>query len=288
MKAALGYDQSRRASGTIKQSSGEDVRQIKYSQDDVDAIVGRVLTGKYSNRQSITMQKNENKQSSGKCKNCPPHYKPHVTGRCPATAKTCVVCKGKNHFAGSPVWPSKQSSVRAIETQPVRVYSYQNTGDSRDTMGYEDVVDIGLLHESRLEKTALIDVNNARIKLFVDSGCKKTLIPTTYYQSDIGKTRPSMIKLRPYGTDQYLGVKGEVPVTLRAASSVTIKTVVYIVEGHLAEPILGDEDPKALAILTINPDRKPTSEVAVGGITSNLKAAGISVKTTIETDSCTT
>ena len=284
MKAALGYEQSRRASGTIKQSSGEDVRQITYSQDDVDSIVARVLAGKYSKRQSVTMQKTENKQGSGKCRNCPPHYKPHITGRCPATGKTCVVCKGKNHFAGAPVCPSKQSSVRAVETQPERLYSYQNTGDCRDTMGYVEVVDIGLLHESRSENMALIDVNNARVKLFVDSGCKKTLIPTTYYQPEIGKTRPSMIKLRPYGTDQYLGVKGEVPVTLKAASGATIKTVVYIVEGHLAEPILGDEDAKALGILTINPNGKPTSEVAVACITSNLKAAGISVKTTIEAE----
>ena len=75
-------------------------------------------------------------------------------------------------------------------------------------MGYVEVVDIALLHESRSENMALIDVNNAQLKLFVDSGCKKTLIPTTYDQPEIGKTRPSMIKLRPYGTDQYLGVKG--------------------------------------------------------------------------------
>ena len=187
MKAALGYEQPRRASGTIKQSSGEDVRQITYSQDDVDSTMARVLAGKYSKRLSITMQK---KQGSGKCRNCPPHYKPHVTGRCPATGKTCVVCKGQNHFAGATVCPSKQSSVRAVETQPERLYSNQNTGDSRDTMRYVEVVDIGLLHEPRSENMALIDVNNARVKLFVDSGCKKTLIPTTYYQPEIVKTRP--------------------------------------------------------------------------------------------------
>ena len=71
---------------------------------------------------------------------------------------------------------------------------------------------------------------------------------------------------------------------LIAASGATIKTVVYIVEGHLAEPILGDEDAKALGILTINPNGKPTSEVAVAGITLNLRAAGSSVKTTIEAE----
>ena len=135
---------------------------------------------------------------------------------------------------------------------------------------------------ARSENMALIDVNNARVKLFVDSGCKKTLIPTTYYQPEIGKTRPSMIKLRLMA--QIRSVKGEVQVTLIAASGATIKTVVYIVEGHLAEHILGDEDAKALGILTLNPNGKPTSEVAVAGIRSNLRAAGISVKTTKEAE----
>ena len=72
--------------------------------------------------------------------------------------------------------------------------------------------------------------------------------------------------------------------TLLAASGATIKSVVYIVEGHLAEPILDDKNAKALGILTINPNGKPTSEVAVAGITSNLRVARISVKTTIEAE----
>ena len=142
---------------------GKTFRQITYSQDDVDCIVTRVLAGKYSNPQSMTMQKKKTNRGSGKCRNCPPHYKPHITGRCPATGKRCVVCKGKKHFAGAPVCPSKQSSVRALETQPEWLYSYQNTRDSRDTMEYVEVVDIGLLHESRSENMALIDVNNARV-----------------------------------------------------------------------------------------------------------------------------
>ena len=48
LKAALGYEQSRKSSGSFKQTSGEDVKRLEYSQDDVDAIVARVLAGKYS------------------------------------------------------------------------------------------------------------------------------------------------------------------------------------------------------------------------------------------------
>ena len=105
MQAALGYEQSRRASGSIKQTSGEEVRQVTYTQDDVDAIVAREMSGKYRSRSNTVPLKPDSKQGNNKCRNCPPHYKPHPPGRCPANGKTCVVCKGRNHFAGSPTCP---------------------------------------------------------------------------------------------------------------------------------------------------------------------------------------
>ena len=105
MQAALGYEQSRRASGSIKQTSGEEVRQVTYTQDDVDAIVARVMSGKYSSRSNTVPPKPDSKQGNNKCRNCPPHYKPHPPGKYPANGKMRVVCKGHNHFAGSPTCP---------------------------------------------------------------------------------------------------------------------------------------------------------------------------------------
>ena len=57
MQAALCYEQSRRASGSIKQISGEEVRQVTYTQDDVDAIVARVMSGKCSSRSNTVPPK---------------------------------------------------------------------------------------------------------------------------------------------------------------------------------------------------------------------------------------
>ncbi len=96
IKAALGYEQSRKASGTIH--STDEVRQLTHTQDEVDDIVARVIAGKYSARKPKGPGKNS---PTPKCPNCPPHYNPHQTNRCPAQGKTCVVCKKRNHFAGS-------------------------------------------------------------------------------------------------------------------------------------------------------------------------------------------
>ena len=93
-KAAQGYEQSRKNCGQMK-IPGEDTRCI-YTKDEVDQLIARVAAGKYSTSKAA------NKDSKpGKCPNCPTHYRPHEPSRCPARGKTCVVCKSKNHFAGS-------------------------------------------------------------------------------------------------------------------------------------------------------------------------------------------
>ena len=46
IKAALGYEQSRKASGTIRATAIDDVRQLTHTQEEVDNIVARVMAGK--------------------------------------------------------------------------------------------------------------------------------------------------------------------------------------------------------------------------------------------------
>ena len=51
-KAALGYEQSRKSSGTIKSSSGAAAADVRYTKEEVDDIVSRVMAGRYSVRKS--------------------------------------------------------------------------------------------------------------------------------------------------------------------------------------------------------------------------------------------
>ena len=50
IKAALGYEQSRKASGTI--NSTDEVRQLTHTQDEVDDIVARVIAGEIQSPQT--------------------------------------------------------------------------------------------------------------------------------------------------------------------------------------------------------------------------------------------
>ena len=290
MKVALGYELSRRASGTIKQTSGEDVRQVTYTQEDVDNIVARVTAGRYSNR-GPQPPKPSNPRIPNKCRSCPPHYKPHGSGKCPAVGKTCVVCRRKNHFAGSPACQVKDHTVvKALDLQHEEAYAYYEPVMGAEALGFVEVVDVSLVHDSHRENTITVRVNGIPLQLYVDSGCKKTLLPHDRYAEEFGPLLTSHIRLRPYGTTQYLAVKGELPVTLESTNGAQRRSTIYVVEGHLAEPLLGDEDAKALGILSINPGGLPNLQtmeatqpspqsVPVAGITSSLRAAGIVVKT---------
>ena len=98
----------------------------------------------------------------------------------------------------------------------------------------------------------------------------------------MGALQSASIKLRPYGTNQYLGLNGSLRARITCDKGASIDTEVYVVEGHLTEALLGDEDAKALGILRINPEGSTIaveSEEEVAGITSSLRNAGIQVET---------
>ena len=293
MKAALGYEQSRKASGTIKATSdspGGAVRHVTYTQDDVDNIVARVMAGKYSVRSPSHTQPETPRH---RCPNCPPHYNPHEQGKCPAKGKTCVVCKKKNHFAGSSTC-KMSGTVKAISTnsdQENVPYVF------KETVGWVEVVDINCLKSVGQDNSVNIKIKSTDLQLFVDSGCKKTLIPMDMYTPDMGHIQPTKVKFRPYGTTSMLMGKGEVYTTLESENGAHHQTTIYMVQGHLAEPLLGDSDAKALGILAINkkgyhkheyttppPQGNEDPDFAIAGITKDIRTNGITVNTQKEPD----
>ena len=260
VKAALGYEQSRKAHGTIKQegtSGAATNAEVRFTQEEVDQIVARVTAGKYSGR-------NPQGQKAGnwnQCPNCPPHYRPHREGKCPAVGKTCAACKRKDHFAKSRNCKAGQNSINKLEEY-----------------AFEEIQHIEVISKIEPETNhASIKINGIKTDMFVDSGCRKTLVPKDKYHRDMGQLQPSSIKLRPYGTQKCLEVLGEMNATLECIGGSTVKSTIYIVEGHLAQPLLGDTDAKAMGILQIDPNGKP--EETVAGITANLEKSNIRVET---------
>ena len=116
--------------------------------------------------------------------------------------------------------------------------------------GIESRVIEGKYSMRKLGKTKS-DINGSQLQLFVDSGCKKTLIPLHLYQTEMGPLQPTKTRFRAYGT-QTIQLHGEIATALQSENGARHTTTVYVVEGHQAEPLLEDSDAKALGTLAIN------------------------------------
>ena len=268
IKTALGYEQARKSSGAIKSETGEPVARI-------------ALRGRYSTNRGAAAGP---RPSSQKCKNCPPHYRPHPPGRCPARGKTCALCGEKNHFVGAVNCTKAQVRFTADEEDEA-VYKFEE--DEGNSVGR--VVEVGAIRPEHAN-VVQVSINGKGASFFVDSGCHKTLIPERNYHPSLGKLEASSVKLRPYGTVSLLQVKGEMRATLQSRNGARCHTTVYVIDGHLAEPLLGDEDAKALGILHIDAgggtvrEALPDADIdCVAGIVHSLEATGVKVEATRST-----
>ncbi|KAF0313759.1 hypothetical protein FJT64_015743 [Amphibalanus amphitrite] len=260
VKSALGYEQARKSSGAIQSEVGESVARV-------------ATRGRYSINQPTRTPSGQGGRGAGprvRCKNCPPHYRPHPPGRCPARGKTCALCGEKNHFVGAASCTKAQVRFTAEDDEE----AYRFEVDDKNSVGR--VVEVGMIQPGHTN-VVQVSVNGTATSFFVDSGCNKTLIPVSAYHASLGKLEASSVKLRPYGTATLLRVKGEMRATLQSRNGAQCHTTVYIIDGHLAEPLLGDADAKALGILHIDADgsaregEPPGHVVGVAGITQEFQ-----------------
>ncbi|KAF0296163.1 hypothetical protein FJT64_006315 [Amphibalanus amphitrite] len=260
VKSALGYEQARKSSSAIQSEVGESVARV-------------ATRGRYSINQSTRTPSGQGGRGAGprvRCKNCPPHYRPHPPGRCPARGKTCALCGEKNHFVGAASCTKAQVRFTAEDDEE----AYQFEVADKNSVGR--VVEVGMIQPGHAN-VVQVSVNGTATSFFVDSGCNKTLIPVSAYHASLGKLEASSVKLRPYGTATLLRVKGEMRATLQSRNGAQCHTTVYIIDGHLAEPLLGDADAKALGILHIDAGgsaregEPPGHVVGVAGITQEFQ-----------------
>ena len=91
------------------------------------------------------------------------------------------------------------------------------------------------------------------------------------------------MSFRPYGTKQLLSCHGAVSATISTTNGTKHNTTIYIVEGYLAEPLLGNDDAKNLGILVINKDGKKTSrQEEVRLVASDIRASGVTIAGDVE------
>jgi len=275
--AALGFEQSRKSAGAIKKELAqepEDCRRM-YTENQVEELVAKLQAGKFS------FQQHKSKSQDDKCPNCPPHYRPH-RGRCPALGKTCVKCKKKNHFSGSRACPST-GTVRNVNEE--ETYQFCDDGDV-NVMCIENIRHTQSPEIREKGTMVNLEINKQPVEMFVDSGCNRTLLPFKMYKPVMGPLEEANIQFRPYGTSIILKCHGSITATIQAQSGVKYITKVFVVDGHLAEPLLGRHDAMALGILKIDKEGKPPKQMdahSVNLVANHIRASGIDVRGDIET-----
>ena len=121
-----------------------------------------------------------------------------------------------------------------------------------------------------------LTINKCPVKMFVDSGCERTLLPWDMYTQDMGQLEEANVQFRPYGTETILKCHGAVSSSIEARSGCKQPTNVYVVEGHQAEPLLGRRDALALGIITFDKKgKRPEEQVKL--VANDLQSAGIKI-----------
>ena len=83
-----------------------------------------------------------------------------------------------------------------------------------------------------------------------------------------GRTK---LKFRPYGTNQYLPIRGRAADRLRAEAGAVIETEVYVNGDSSEDSLLGEKDAERLGIITLRPEGAST-EIEIRRIKQNTKA----------------
>ena len=263
----------REGSNTLKQDhkinrvSNQDFLRA-LSDDELDDMMQTLQVmkirkqGKYSQRSSKPPPK-------GDCLNCSTAHPP---GRCPARGKDCFTCGGTNHFSKSPACSQSKSvrfDLRRIETDTDS--SDEDTAygaTATDTIGRIQSTEWPGVASQRTHHLRLISTVNKvgqnsskwvdvivgghQLHLFTDTGSDFTIIPPELYHRDMGKVVAADTKLRAWGSNNNLDVKGMVRTNIQTMKGATTGTKIYIVDGFRPEPLLGDNDAQSLGFITFH------------------------------------
>ena len=219
------------------------VKKVKTAKDETD-VNKMKAAGRFSGRH------NKNKTECDRCKT------EHEPQRCPSNGKPCFSCGGKNHFAGSDACPNTKKDTDKPNATDVDESKKKNTASNST----KRIVTIKRLSEKH-QKWVEISINGINRNLFTDTGSEYTIIPPEIYDIKMGPLKKPDINLRAWGCTDNLNIQGMVEVELGNMKGARTSSKVYVVEGHEAEPLLGDKDAEELGFITFNKEgRAPTPE----------------------------
>ena len=234
------------------------VAQDSVTVDDVDKRIQQVMRiqkpGRYSNRQKRQNQR----PAPTSCTNCSAR---HIPGACKAQGKTCFACGESNHFEGSQICKGTPQSVSRVQETDQAAGSYTQTV-LRDWPGVKSdrsnvIQSISAVNKINDDSTGSskhvsVDIGGSLHRLQTDTGSDYTIIPPSSYSENMGEVVPADTNLRAWGSESNLKVCGMVNTLITTKKGARVRTNVYIVDGFLPEPVLGDREAERLGFVTFN------------------------------------
>lgn len=190
-------------------------------------------------------------QSQDKCDRCGyDRHKPYQT--CPAIGKTCVVCKGRDHFAKC-CGKQRKSKVHEINSEPAEEFyigSIEVSDSDQEILDIDEEVVHELQHSKLDEIWVKTEINRRAINIKSDTGAKINVMPEKLYKqlsSDLSRLKPTSVKAKAYG-GVSLSVVG------KDTLNVKYKDVVYPVEFFILKeygcPLLSCRQSLLMGVVT--------------------------------------
>ena len=215
---------------TMEISKGQMTRIKKEGEGATEELVQKLQSSNFP----------PNKKSSVKnLKNCHFCNKAHLFKKelCPAYGKTCNMCKGKNHFAGTKYC---RANIKLVT----------DTDDSHDLSDVEeDEIWLAAVGNGKPRATATLKVNEQSIKFQLDTGSDVNTICQRYVKKQQVKrtnqrlTMWNKTKLEPIG---------EVTLETLNPKTGTTHVVTFTVVPNSLSCLLGIETLKKLGFITLN------------------------------------
>ena len=279
INTATNMENAQNKNKQITNGNGEQVRCLPMVTSNTEYIPVSIPTAGPSQQ-----QKSYKRSGGKKCVYCTFVHRPSQT-KCPAEGKVCNNCKQTGHFKMSTLC-NKREQVRYLsaeeedDNQPMRSHrnevrriketpATQQESDQSTATGIEEfALESGSAESDESQGNTLDDENNVRrvgsrspncsiifndkvqIKLFPDTGGRKTLLNKKDWNQIKHITTPLITTktFHAYGTSAQLPILARAKVKLKAEYGKEHVTYVYIVDSSEVESLMGREDATALGI----------------------------------------
>ena len=212
---------------------------------------------KHGSGKSSGFQKKKKFESSSKtekksrpCWFCGGNY-PHTSGKCPATGKTCNLCKKTGHFAKMCRSSKKTTGtdVRAVEE------------NSREENSREDVFAVNQ-HDQNGVDHIRVKTGGISFEMIVDTGTKRNIIDRQTLNQF--KKKPTLIKsdlkLMPYGCSRPLPIMGKFKTTLKISENNSTEAEIFVINKEKSGNLMSRQTAISLGLY------KPKAQADVAAI----------------------